>query len=283
VFIRVLATLVVGGASFVLSNAAGQSVASTISVSVVVGGVVLVVQYLAAFERKLHDLGDEQRRNLATVNAATKLYERLEASSIEVADLERVIESLTTIRNLGHDMVSSLALAELERFDQLRAGQATFEGEDWVLLLALTRMAQGEIVGSTLVDDDLWLSELGERYAKLQWEAVQRGASVRRLFVVEDASRQSNESFKKLVEEQRRQQIDVRTIVFGDLSSAQQNAYDDFVVFDERVYYLVQPTAQMGPGRPGAVKKTQLNFEPAAVAQAMRYFDELWNLADEVP
>jgi hypothetical protein len=263
---------------------------STVTVSVLVGGAVLVVQYLAGFERRLDSLGTEQRRNLSTVNAATRLYEQVEMSPIEVEDLKRLVESMTTIRNLGIRMISGLVSAEFERFaqfvEQIRVGEATYEGEDREWLLGLTRTAQGEIAAtsSTLVDDGFWETELGDRYLKAQGEAVDRGVRVRRLFIVDDHSRTSGQSFNALLRQQMGLKVEVRAVVFTDLSAIQRNSYRDFVVFDKRVYYQVQAPPRIGTvSSPAAVVETRLSARTEDVDWAMVSFEELWELAGEVP
>jgi ABC-type multidrug transport system fused ATPase/permease subunit len=288
VIIRVGVTLAIGGLSFLLSNAAGQSTESTVTVSVLVGGVVLVVQYLAGFEGRLEALGVEQRRTLAGMNAATRLYDQLKRSPIDVADLERLVESMITIRSLGIQMISDLTMAEFVRLaqfvEEIRVGEASYEGEDREWLLGLTRAAQGDIVAtsSTLVDDGFWETELGDRYMKAQIEAVERGVRVRRLFIIDDR-RTSDQSFSVLIQRQKELKMEVRTLVFDNLSTIQRNSYRDFVVFDKRLYYQVQSPPKIGTASSqAAVVETRLTVRAEDVESAMVRFEELWDLADDV-
>jgi hypothetical protein len=60
VLARVVASLAVGGLAFLVTTLTGQSLSSTIQLSVFIGGLVLVVQYLSEFERRLAASAREQ-------------------------------------------------------------------------------------------------------------------------------------------------------------------------------------------------------------------------------
>jgi hypothetical protein len=284
---RVAATLLFGSITYVITSQTGQSTESTITLSVFIGGVVLVVQYLAEFERRQAAYAEEQRITLADFSRATHLFEALKGSGLSVADFERLIDSLSAINNLGSEMISDLTMGEFERLtqfvEQVRAGEATYDGEDREWLLALTRGAQGDIVAtsSTMVDDEFWPSELGDRYLKAQAAAVGRGVRVRRVFLVDDLARTADAEFRELSRRQSEMKLEYRVIEVSKLTHAQQKIYKDYVVFDKRLYYQVRPPSQIGAlGSQAAVMETRLSLKAYDIETGVGYFEELWKLAE---
>jgi hypothetical protein len=77
VALRILTSLVVGCGAFVLSSWTGQSSAEGTLLSVLIGGVVFVVQYLVEFERRISGL-----------THAKIVFELIEASPLDIDDVE---------------------------------------------------------------------------------------------------------------------------------------------------------------------------------------------------
>ena len=190
--VRVVASLLVGAGTYLLTNSVGQSKTESILLSVFVGGIILVVQYLAQFERQISDSLAQFERHVDGLSRSTRLHQAVEASPLDVASLEKLVSNLATIKNLGSDLVSGLVMGEAARLlnfvSEVTDGSTFYPGEDREWLLALTKAAQGEIsaTSSTTVDGSFWDSELGEQYLNAQRDAVLRGVQVRRIFLVEN-------------------------------------------------------------------------------------------------
>jgi hypothetical protein len=283
---RSVITLFIGGLSFVLTNAAGQSTESTVTISVFIGGVVLVVQFLAGFERSLAMLAREQASSLARVNAAAELDDDVRRSPIAVAALMSAVQRMTTISNVGGPMIAGLASAEFQRFadfvGQMSAGEVVYDGEDREWLLNLTGLAQQEIVATSSmpVDEGFWETDVGDRYLKAQVDAIQRKVVIKRLFVLDDAAKLADDSFRLMVERQTDMGLQVRALTFVDLPVSLRHSYRDYVIFDQRLYYLVQPPARFGAAAgKGAILETRLGSRPETVASAVAWFEEVWALA----
>ena len=280
VIIRVLVSLLAGGLTYLLTTFTGQTNATTLVVSVFVGGVFLVVQYLAEFEGRLGAF--EGRLN--TLNVATKLYDSIERSPIGVRDITKFIDNVSALDEESPALVTDLARYELRRitqfFSELRAGEATYNGEDRDWLLRLVESAQHSIVATSnsKVDDGFWETELGERYLKVQGDAGARGVVVRRVFVVDDEALVQEPDFKKICDRQRNDfGIEVKVVVLSQLSVSQQNTYRDFVLFDQSLFYQVTaPT--LSSGRTSGVVQTRLSTREVDLGFARSYFAGLWTL-----
>jgi hypothetical protein len=305
---RALVTIFISSATFLGTRLAGQSMESTVLLSVFVGGVALVVQYLGEFQRQLQE-------GLATLNEATRLYQALRDSPVAPPVIEQLVTNLTAIRNTGIDMLTRLALADLQRsmstIQQLSGSEASYDGEEREWLLTLTREAKEEIAAtsSNLVDEWFWDTQAGDQYLREQADACARGVLVRRIFLVESAPSQGltprgggrkaqgkrqqaalknlrkrgkrqQAALKELRERQEAAGIKVRTLDVSHLTPAQRKAYRDLVLFDNRISYRVRPPARFGQSSdPADVAETQLSARREVVELGRVRFEELWALA----
>jgi hypothetical protein len=306
VVVRIVASLLLGAGTYVLTNSVGQSNTESILLSVFVGGVVLVAQYLAQSERQISEsLAQSQRqiseslvqsqrqiseslalfeRHVDGLSRSTRFHEAVEASPLDVASLEKLVANLATIKNLGSDLVSQLVMGEVARLMNFVAevtdGSTFYPGEDREWLLALTKAAQGEIsaTSSTTVDGSFWGSELGEQYLNAQRDAVLRGVQVRRIFLVENEDYLSDHAFSQVRARHEQLKIDHRVLLGSDLSDLTRGKYRNFALFDKRIYYQVSNPPLLHPR--GAVVETWLSLKHKQVSEQTQFFEELWKLAE---
>jgi ABC-type multidrug transport system fused ATPase/permease subunit len=284
---RVGASLAVGGVTYAVTTLADQPATTTVLLSVFIGGLVLVIQYLSEFERRLTASSEQVRASLAGLNAATRLEELLHASPLSSEDVSNLVKDITAIHDLGIFLVSELATAEwnrLARFiGELKTGRTRYAGEDREWLLALTSRARDEIVAtsSMSVDDGFWETELGARYVDMQGEAVGRGVRVRRVFLLDDSRPATDVTFQKARATQQQKQIEVRILHVERLTPAQRTLYKDYVLFDQGIYYQVQPPTRRWATdqETAAVTETLLSTRPEEVEFGRNYFEQLWDMA----
>ncbi|MEU5519673.1 hypothetical protein ABZ759_02960 [Streptomyces sp. NPDC047860] len=145
------------------------------------------------------------------------------------------------------------------------------ENHDW--LLTLTHAAERSISAvSTSVDGEFWNSEPASRYLYAQREAiVERGVSVRRLFLLKSAHG-LDDRLLRLCEEQQTLRIEVKVTVLSELPSyLQRNTTNDWVVYDEEISLEVDQDLR------DVNVRTRLIARRDYVQDRMRCFTELWD------
>ncbi|MFF1486083.1 hypothetical protein ACIGZH_09295 [Streptomyces sp. NPDC058319] len=143
------------------------------------------------------------------------------------------------------------------------------ENHDW--LLSLTRAAEHSICAtSTSVDREFWNSEPASRYLQAQREAVERGVSVRRVFLLESA-RELGDPLLRLCEEQELLHIEVRVSILPELPPLlQRGTTDDFIVYDEEASFEIDQDLR------DVNVRTRLIARHDHVEDRMKRFRELW-------
>jgi hypothetical protein len=296
-------TLLAGFVSFtgsgLLDNVLHVGLADQLILTIVVGGVTLIVQYLADVERRMdesdrlhrrmiEDLDGLVRRGFESVNEATELLSEIEQSTDRRDHIKQVIRRLATISPFAPALVQSLADSELARLavtlKSLSDGHEVFyDGEDREYLLALAHGATKSILATSWATTNhhdvgfeagFWLSDLGARYLDLQRAAVRGGVVIQRVFVVESPSLMANPELGRILTMQRGAGIQVRLISGEDV--AQDGGLSDFVIFDEQVCYDTTPvTRSETPGAPWRLT-TRLVLNEETVRQRLERFRELW-------
>ena len=296
-------TLLTGFISFagsgLLDKVLHVSLADQLILTIVIGGVTLLVQYLAEVEHRmdesdrLHremidDLRALVRSGFASVDEATELLTEIEQSTVRRDLLKQVIRRSAGITPAARPLVQSLAGSETKRLAEtlqaLADGHEVFyDGEDREYILALTRGTTRSLLATswaTINNKDVgfeagfWLSDLGARYLDLQRVAVRRGVSIRRVFIVESPSLMDNPELSRILAMQRSAGIEVRLIDGSE--AAQDGGLSDFVIFDEEVCYDTTPvTRSESPGAPWRLT-TRLILNEETIRLRLERFDELW-------
>jgi hypothetical protein len=169
-------------------------------------------------------------------------------------------------------------------------GEIIYDGEDREWLLALAQEVQHSIEAISLsmmdvmahgVHGGLWRSDLGVRYLELQRQAIDRGVSIRRVFVFDDEDRARDEISLRIVQTQRDVGIDVRILDFQLIPEWLRGMIFEYVLFDEEVSYELTPGTAFNYNRCGPISfRTSLVPALSRVKDMKVRFDQLWAAAD---
>jgi hypothetical protein len=313
---RIVLTLVPGGIAYAVTTLFKQDQIWAIMLATFIGGVALVVQFLAEFDDRLrtvevehagrvHALEELQRRHTAEiervvregftkVNDATRLFSLVEASALRTEVVTQFVKHSTQIGPTP-PLIFDLAQAEIGRMsDFLRevatGGDVTYEGEDRDWLIGLTRHAQKTIHATSLTtvdgggtgyDGGLWTSDLGHRYLEVQRDAVQRGVVVRRVFVLDRRESAADRGLQQICRIHRELGINVRILDPATLPTVGRNQLFDFILFDGAVSYEVSTGSRIEDTMSPIVVNTRLILGEQRVQQRTARFALLWEAAKE--
>jgi hypothetical protein len=285
--------------SGLLDNVLQVSLADQLILTVVVGGVTLLVQYLAEVEHRLDKSDREHRETIEklraqvqigfeSVDEATELLNEIEQSVLRRDLLKQVIRRSANLAPSAPPLVQSLASSETRRLADLLQSlsdghEVFYEGEDREYILALTRGMTKSLLATswaTSNSEDIgfeagfWLSDLGARYLDLQRGARRRGVRIRRLFIVEKPELMANPELRRILAMQRSAGIEVRLIDGSGV--AQDGGLYDFVIFDGQICYDTTPvTRSEAPGAPWRLT-TRLVLNEETIRLRLERFEELW-------
>ncbi|GGO27071.1 hypothetical protein GCM10010116_54310 [Microbispora rosea subsp. aerata] len=304
---KVLVTGLVGGVSYLVSDALIQGENEelwSLLLATFISGVIFVVQFLTDVDDRLETVLQEQRRqhtkthnlvadSFSKINEASKLFGVVEMSALETRGVAQLVQNAAKVRDDMPDLIKSLVHHEVTRMakflGELADGRhAMYEGEDRDWLLALARNARVSLDAISLSSVDardtefaggFWHTDLGQRYLKLQRDLVQRGARVRRVFVVDHSDRLDSETFRRVWKWQMSVGIEVRTLLLSDAPPLLRGSLSDFILFDGVVYYESNPAPQVGDGIAPVIHSTILVQDRERVRERAERFNELWEAA----
>lgn len=308
---KTLITAATGGAAFILSNVAKQPQSSSLLLSILIGGVTLLVQFLSDLEDRQRSVEDRLdrvegaqseaagqirhvvRAEIAKINDATALYERLGRSPLDAGAIGKLVMLSSGLAGSRRDLAHKVAQAEIDSavafLEQLVHGaEISYEGEDRDWLLALTQATERSIDatsrgswtpdGNGYSDEGFWDSELSHRYLEWQRDAIRRGVTVRRLFLLENADLMRNPEFRRICDQQRGMGIVIRVLDASALSPSRRLLLPDLVLFDEEVSYELTAGPRVGTMAPYFVR-TRLVVQPQTVRDRIRLFTDFWELS----
>ncbi|MFJ8360078.1 DUF6879 family protein [Streptomyces sp. NPDC093984] len=289
---KTLVTAVVAGATYFLTNVLNQDKNGVwqLTVSVVLGGAALIIQYLVDFEQRLNSMEQgldkyhlEMRREVegafVRISEATELFSEVDRSVLRSDGVARLARAYTHVGRQESQLVKDFAqdrIAQLaSTMESLSRGSTDCPGEEHDWLIALTACCARTLEAtSTPVDRDFWTSEPANRYLKAQEEAVKRGVRVRRLFLVKNPLERTEE-LEDLCRSQRDLGIDARIAVRSELPQrARLTLTNDFIVFDGQLCYEIEPDVDVVPA------KTLLKMTPEHVQERMKRFNVLWEATE---
>lgn len=301
---KTLFTVLVAGGTWVLTSVLNQDKNQVwqLTVSVVLGGAALIIQYLVEFEQRLETMeaGHKKRiremkdslaehhaqmraavdESFAKINDATELFSQVDRSVLRSDGVTRLARKYTQVGEHGSEIVKTFAQEEIGRLaslmESLSNGSADCPGENHDWLIDLTTCARKTVYAtSTSVDRDFWFSEPANRYLKAQEEAIkQRGVEVRRLFLV-SRPEERTESLERLCDRHRQFGIDARIAVRSLLPPrAQVTPLNDFILFDGELSYETEPDVEIVPA------KTLLKMTRQHVEERVNRFNVLWEATE---
>jgi hypothetical protein len=292
---KVVIALITGGVAFVLTNLAKKDPLLSITLSVLVGGSALVVQFLVQFENRLREvqLGQEEQarqiracvdERFRAISEATELFHLIEECAVETESLSRLVRHSTRIKSHLPELVHRLAQRELDRMSEFLKGlgegvETIYEGEDRDWLLSLTHSAEKSIDATSLTTVDgggLWNTDLGQRYLDAQRYAVQRGVRIRRIFIEDRPGPGSESALEKISRRHADIGVQVRVLHGDAAAELRRTSLFDFILFDDVISYELMTR----PGNiPPVVVNTRLLLRTHSVSDHSERFRELWEAA----
>jgi hypothetical protein len=297
---KIILTSLVGGLTFPVTNLLFDSISAQFGAAVGAGAVILVIQFLIDFERRLgsvensqHDQTADIRRavdeGFAKVSPATRLYTDLENAGLETSTVSQLVAYAAAMKSHPIPLVSALMQSEMERVARLirslRHNEATYDGEDRDLLLALASNVgtSMDAISTPMVDTgrkpfqgSFWNTDLGHRYLSLQREAILREVRIRRIFVVRGPDTIEDLGMRSVLVSQASLGIVVRVLYLADMADFFKRYLHDFILFDNVLSYDVIPETPVDEGGPLLVH-TKLITHVVNVRERRETFDKLWH------
>jgi hypothetical protein len=306
---KIITSLAAGSLVFGITSFIKQNIIQGMLLSVLVSGIVLLVEFLIEFEESIEHLKSSQREGLANFSEATRLYEKVQRSPAERAHVDFLLNQVGDLGRDTHSLLLDLVNREVERLglfikqvqeasrfhETSQSGgeqpfSIAYHGEDREWLLALTSVARKSIDAISLstidagvhdYDGGLWRSDLGRRYIELQRFAIRRGLQIRRIFYFDRPEISQDEVFQGICAQQNAIGVNVRIIESSILSQERRSLVSDFIVFDNCLAYEMTSENALAHGRRPERLTTSLSAHEERVQDLLGRFEELWALAHE--
>jgi hypothetical protein len=293
-----LLTVASGGITFLVTNGLDQPQAICIILSILIGGIALMVRFLVDFEKRLAGVEEIEREGMADmkklvgdafseISEATALFGLIEASALQTDLVTQLVRNSTSISPDSPPIVYKFVQAKIKEMSDFlkqlaEGGTVTYYGEDRDWLLGLTRTATTSVDAISLaaVDHDLWHSEIGQRYLDAQRRAARDGRRVRRIFVLESPDMEHDPELRRAYEEQREMLIEVRLLDRMAVPTPLQVQVRDLILFDDILAYETTPTTT-DPSK-AQVAETRLVLTDSRVKECSQLFRELWDVSREL-
>ncbi|MEV6842214.1 DUF6879 family protein [Actinoplanes sp. NPDC051411] len=290
-------TIATGGVTFLITNGLNQPQGICIMLSILIGGIALMVRFLVDFEKRLAGVEQIEKDGMADmkklvgdafseISEATALYGLIEASALQTDLVTQLVRNSTQISPTSPPIIYQFVQAKMkEMADFLKqlaeGGTVTYYGEDREWLLGLTRNATVSVdaISMAAVDHDLWNSEIGQRYLDAQRRAARDGRRVRRIFVLDEPAMADDPMLRRAYEEQQRMNIEVRMLDRQSVPTPLQVQVRDLILFDDILSYETTPTTN-NPEQ-AQVAETRLVLTESRVKECALLFRELWDIAHE--
>lgn len=291
-------TVVTGGLTFLITNALHQPQATSITLSILIGGIALMVRFLIEFEQRLAAVERLEAEGMADmkqlvgeafleISEATELFGLIEASALQTDLVTQLVRNSTQISPTSPPIVYHFVQAKIKETSEFlkqlaESGTVTYYGEDRDWLLGLTKNATTSIdaISVAAVDHALWNSEIGQRYLDAQRRVARDGIRVRRIFMMEQPAMADDPAVRRVCAEQRRMNIDVRLLDWSAVPPPLQVQVRDLIIFDDTLAYETTPTS--GDARIAQVAETRLVLTDSRVKECALLFRELWEVSRAV-
>lgn len=276
--LKLLVTVVVGGVVYVLTNVLLRKEEGPweLVLSVLCGGAVLIVQFMASFVNQLSELKDVVEKRFADIGEATKLFNEVE--KLRGDGVPRLAEHATKVVSMGPDILHEFAHEEINRLasqmEKLTKLSADCAGEnhDWLINLTKGTRTSIDAVSTTVVDDGFWTSEPAGRYLIAQGQAIERRVTIRRVFIMKDGQDQDSlAALAAICKEQGEMGIEVRVVPQERIARRLgRGTMIDFIVFDGAMSYEIKADQLDG------IASTAVNARPDEVQTLIRRFTTIW-------
>ncbi|SDS48782.1 DUF6879 family protein [Actinoplanes derwentensis] len=291
-------TVATGGTTFLITNGLDQPMSTCVMLSVLIGGIVLMVRFLVKFEKRLAAVEKLEKEGMAEmkklvsdafteISEATALFGLIEASALQTDVVTQLVRNSTHISPDSPPIIYRFVQSKIKETSDLlkqlaESGTVTYYGEDRDWLLGLTRHATETIdaISIAAVDHGLWDREIGQRYLDVQRRSARDGRRVRRIFVLDRPEMQDDPTVRRAYEEQRQMAIDVRLLHRSAVPTPLQVQIRDLILFDDTLAYETTPT--ITETLLAQVAETRLVLNEARVKEYTQLFRELWEVSREI-
>jgi len=292
---KALVTVVTGGLTFLITNALNQPQATSITLTILIGGIALMVRFLIEFEQRLAAVEQLEAEGMADmkqlvgaafseINEATELFGLIEASALQTDLVTQLVRNSTLISPTSPPIVYHFVQAKIKEMSEFlkalaESGTVTYYGEDRDWLLGLTRNATTSIdaISVAAVDHGLWYSEIGQRYLDAQRRVARDGIRIRRIFMLEQPAMADDPAVRRVCAEQRRMKIDVRLLDWAAVPPPLQVQVRDLIIFDDTLSYETTPTST--DSQVAQIAETRLVLTGSRVRECALLFRELWEVS----
>lgn len=277
-----------------------------VAISLFVGGVAFVVQFLYDVEKRLEVMAhaykvlaaDTETRvseGFKKINEATELFGLVEASALKTDAMTQLVRNSTRIE-ASPPLMFEFAQSEISRLSEMlktlsEGSDVTYEGEDRDWLLGLTKATTNAIDATSLttvdaggkgfVDGGLWTSDLGQRYMDTQREAVNRGVVIRRIFIMDKPELLNDPDILSVCRQHINIGISVKVLDPSKVPEFRRGSLFDFVIFDGVLSYQTTPASRVWD-RTRPTLDTRLVTRTAAVQDRIQRFHDLWKAAQQI-
>ncbi len=298
---KIFISLLAGGLAYLITNTSEQPQIWVITVTLLIGSLTFVVQFMNDVEHRLESVEEKQEAHtveirslvkdgFARMNKATALFNAVEASAVQTDAVTRLVQYSTQIEPDSPPLVHEFAQSQINRMSQFlkelsEGGQVSYDGEDRDWMLGLTMQSRHTIDATSLSTVDaggvgfnggLWTSDLGQRYLELQREAIHRGVVIRRVFILDSSGQTMEPDFLGIYRRQQDLGIQARVLDRATIPHILKNLLFDFIVFDGVISYEVTPASRVEDTMKPTIVKTNLALQPERVKERIRRFEELW-------
>ncbi|WP_405433098.1 hypothetical protein [Micromonospora sp. NBC_00617] len=295
---KMAVTAATGAATFLITNALKQPVTTSITLSILIGGITLLVRFLVDFEQRLAVVEASSRSGqvrmerlvgdaFAKINDATRLFGSIEASAVQTDLVTQFVQHSTEISPDSPPLIYNFVRTQIRDMsdfikEMAEGGDVTYYGEDRDWLLGLTRHVCESIDAISLasVDGGLWRSEFGQRYLDAQRQAVEENeARIRRIFIVDDRRDLAHPDMQRACRQQEEFGIQVRVLDRERTPPVLRPQVVDFIVFDGVLSYETTPASSLVNDAMPVIAETRLVLRTPRVMERVQVFRALWAAA----
>jgi hypothetical protein len=304
---KILISCAAGAGTYAAVTLFEKDNALALMLSGFVAATTLVVQFLLVVEARRGSVDDnittfsEHQRELTKqleisvktqlerFNQANSLLTRLDAGPLGRQLILELAQYAAEVDQSAPSLAHRLAESEISKLsaflkDLGRGHEVTadYEGWDWIFTLtssvqqtidATSYIASGDNKANSLWDDNIWTSEQAQRYLNLQAQAIERGISIRRIFILETPKLADHPDLHRICDDQSARGIDVR-LIDAETATASARGQVPLVIFDQAICLELMPSRF--PAATARHVKIALTLNPFQVHQRLEMFERLW-------
>ncbi|TWJ08346.1 hypothetical protein LX16_4574 [Stackebrandtia albiflava] len=237
------------------------------------------------------------RRTFRQISEATELHALVSDSPLPAQAVSDWVRAAVQVSKETPELTSQVIQSEIRRgltfMRELHNGAGSYDGEDRDWLLNLAKLAENSIKATSLAtvdsgtgagDGGLWQTDLGMRYLDYQEQAIRRGVTVQRIFIIDIPQLNPRGPLADVLQRQRARGVEVRVLNPLSMHRAEvnANALYDFIVFDDQVTYETISASRADLGSAPYIRSTRVGVDPTRTAEHLKHFETLWKIATEV-